>query len=417
MQDTIDELTRGIGIAQDQWDAAKRRRAVAEIGWQAGLQRAQLAAASLTAFENEFFTPETWSKMGDLLREVSRSYLFRAIRIAKLMERAYNFETDSELELIKDEYGEAVASDQPGRDTRLLGGDALLSDIESFTYHAITSKTRKASRIKDVLSLSSLYPAQFEEFRRTGLLAFETDLYEFDRLHPGFYGQRIEAVELEVIGVLREDIFLYSAETGVRGLFQGLGLGTTWQLHLPKRSNDFDFRRIFDLQLAVYYSATFDAALRSKVLTTPPRPAELARLRTYGLRYDFPDAWYGFYRDGETSFALDRFKLPMNQQSFKVRGASFRVVTTPGVSSKNVELEITAPGGTSATVKTNKDGVVSTDAAQLAPIKGISPLGTWEVAVRGGPSLTDAGSLKFERVYNVQLGLEYEFEYVPEAAV
>ncbi|MGH2995062.1 MAG: hypothetical protein ACRDN6_07270 [Gaiellaceae bacterium] len=458
MQDNIDELTRGIGIAQDQWDAAKRRRAVAEIGWQAGLQRAQFAAASLTAFENEFFTPETWSKMGDVLRDISRSYLFRAIRIAKLMERAYNFENDSELELIKNEYGEAVATEQAGRDTRLLGGDSLLSDIESFTYHAITTKTRKASRIKDVLSLSSLYPAQFEEFRRTGLLAFETDLYEFDRLHPGFYGQRIEAVELEVIGVLpetglngtltaggvssfrkrdgssqvrvhqvdtlalsdfvlREDIFLYSAETGVRGLFQGLGLGTTWQLHLPKRSNDFDFRRIFDLQLSIYYSATFEAALRSQVLTTPPRPGELAFLRTYGLRYDFPDAWYGFYRDGETSFALDRFKLPMNQQSFKVRAASFRVVTKPGVSSKNIDLEVTAPGRPAATVKTNVDGVVSTDDAPLAPIKGTSPLGTWDVAVRGGPSVTEGGVLKFDRVYNVQLGLEYEFEYVPEAAV
>src|SRR5262249_13744776 len=160
-----------------------------------------------------------------------------------------------------------------GPDNRLMGGDMLLEDIDSFTYNAIAAKTRKSSRIKDVLSIAASFPAQFEEFRRTGVLSIETDLYEFDRLHPGFFGQRIEAVEVEIIGllpetglngtlsaggvtafrkkdntagkrihqldtmalshfVLRGDGFLYGADTGVRGLFQGLGVGTTWQLHL-----------------------------------------------------------------------------------------------------------------------------------------------------------------------------------------
>jgi tetratricopeptide (TPR) repeat protein len=458
MQDNIDELTVAITIAQEQLEAARRRTSVAEISWQAGLQRASMAAASLTAFEAEFFTPEAWSKMADLMREIARSHLFRAIRIAKLMERAFNFEQDTDLEVIKDEYGQAVAVVRPGRDPRLLGGESLLNDIESFTYEAITTKTRKSTRIKDVLSLSSVYPAQFEEFRRTGLLTFETDLYEFDRLHPGFYGQRIEAVELEVIGVLpetglngtltaggvtsyrkrdgstdkrvhqvdtmalsefalRNDIFLYSAETGVRGLFQGIGLGSTWQFHLPRRSNDFDFRRIFDVHLVLYYTATFDAALRTKVLQLPPRPGELASVRTYALRHDFPDAWYAFYADGTTTFTIDNFRLPSNQTKFKAQAVSFRVMTKPGVSAKNIEVAVTAPNGTSATVKTDADGVFSTDRPKLAPIKGSDPLGAWQIAVTGGPSLTEDGVVKHDRIHNLQVGLEYSFEYVPEASV
>jgi len=455
MQDNIDELTKAITVAQEQYDGAKRRTAASEIAWQAALQRAQMANASLIAFDNEFFTPETWNKMSNIMRDIARSYLFRAIRIAKLMERAYNFENDAELNVIKSEYGHGVASEAMGRDTKLLGGDSLLKDIASFTYHAITTKTRKNSRIKDVISLAADFPAQFEEFRRTGLLAFETDLYEFDRLHPGFYSQRLESVEVEVVGllpegglngtltaggvtsyrkkdssvgkrvhqvdtmalsdfVLRNDMFLYGVETGIRGLFQGLGIGTTWQLHLPKRSNDFDFRRVFDIHLVLYYTAKYDPLLRTNVLSKPPRPGELVLLRNFGLRYDFPDAWYSFYRTGTAQFSLDRIRLPMNQTAFKLQSVNFRVVTKAGISNQDLELHITGPNGVSGTVKTDATGTVSTDSPALKALVGSEPLGNWQVQVVGGAPISDNGSLKLDRVYNVQMGLEYAFEYVKE---
>lgn len=458
MQNNIDELTAAIPVAKDQWDAARARTAACEIAWQAAVQRAQMSNAALTAFDNEFFTPESWSKMADVMRDISRSYLFQAIRIAKLMERSYNFENDTQLGVIKNEYGHGVASEVPGRDVMLLGGDSLLQDIESFTYLAITNKTRKNSRIKDVISLASSFPAQFEEFRQTGLLSLETDLYEFDRLHPGFYGQRIEAIELEIIGllpegglngtltaggvtsyrkkdgtagkrvhqvdtmalsdfVLRNDMFLYGAETGVRGLFQGIGTGSTWQIHLPRRSNDFDFRRIFDVHLVVYYTARYDAALRTSVLALPPRPGEMELLRTFGLRYDFPDAWYGFYRDGVARITLDRFKFPVNQQNFAVKTAYFRVITKPGISNSGIDVRITGSSGASCTGTTDANGVISSESPQLAALIDTDPLGVWQVEVTGGASISDGGTLKFDRVYNIQMGLEYAFEYVQEEVV
>jgi hypothetical protein len=456
MQDTIDELTRAIGIAKDQLDAATRHKNAAEIAWQAAVQRASMAGAALDAFDQELFTPESWGRIANVIRDIARSYLFQAIRIAKLMERAYNFENDTELKIIKNDYGYNVGNPQSGQDTILLGGDGLLKDIDSFTYQAITTKTRKNSRLKDVISVATNFPAQFEAFKEKGLLSLETDLYEFDRLHPGFYGQRLEAVELQVVGLLpegglngtltaggvtryrkkdgstgqrvhqidtmalsnfalRNDIFLYSAETGVRGLFQGLGLGTTWQLHLPKRSNDYDFRRIFDVQLVLYYTAKFDPLLRTSVLTKPPRPGEMVLLRTFGLRYDFPDAWYGFYRSGSAEFQFDRFRLPMNQQNFKVKNAFFRVITRNGISNQDIEVSVSRPGsaGAATGVRTDSNGVISTPS--LTAIIGINPLGTWRIEIISGSSLSDEnGVLKFDRVYNIQFGLEYSFEYVPE---
>ncbi len=458
MQDNIDELTAAIPMATDQRDAAARRTAAAELAWQAAQQRAGMAAAALDAFDDEFFVPDTWSKIADVMHDISRAYLFRAIRIAKLMERAYNFENDTSYSIIKNEYGHGLANADPGEDAWLLGGDSLAKDIDAFTYYAITRKTRKSSKIKDVISVSADYPAQFQQFLETGLLSLETELYEFDRRHPGFYAQRIEEIEIVFVGalpeggvngtlrlggvtgyrkrdntaatrihqidtmalseyVLRNDGFVYRAETGVRGLFQGFGVATTWQLHLPRRGNAFDLRRIFDVQLDIYYTATFDAPLRTAILQAPARADELARLTTFSLRHNFPDVWYAFYQGAATDFAVTEFQFPANQRNFTINGCFFRVETAAGVSAQGIDLRITGPGGVDAAVTTDAEGVVSTDLAPLSGLTGEDPLGDWHVEVTGGASVTDGGNVVPSRIYNIRMGLDYAFEYLPEVGV
>ncbi len=456
MQDNIDELARTINVAQDQLDAAARRTVAAELSYQAARSRAQMADSALDAFDDEFFTPETWGKMADVLRDISRSYLFRAIRTAKLMERAYNFENDTSLSVIKSEYGHGLANTDPGNDNRLLGGDTLLRDIDGFTYRAVTTKTRKSSPIKDVISISTEYPAQFQQFLETGHLGVETDLYEFDRRHPGYFAQRIEAVEVQFIGALpeggprgtlslggvtrfrrqngavgervhqidtmaisdfltRQDAFLYIAETGVRGLFQGFGVGATWELHLPRRSNAFDLHRIFDVQLVVYYRATFDPALRTTILSTPPRPGELAASSTFSVRHAFPDSWYRFYAQAETTVALSRFQFPANQQNFAINSAQVRVVTAEGVSPEAIDLRMVGPNGVDAVVATDAVGMISTDDGALAGLIDADPVADWSISVVGGAPVTDGGIVVPDHIYNMQLGLDYRFDYLSEA--
>jgi hypothetical protein len=213
----------------------------------------------------------------------------------------------------------------------------------------------------------------------------------------------------------REDGFLYATETGVRGLFQGYGIGATWQLHLPRRSNNFDLRRIFDIKLVLYYTAMYDAGLETKVLATPPKPGELELLRTFALRYDFTDIWYAFYKTGTASFVLDPVRLPFNQQNFKVISAQFRVVTKPGVSNAGIQLTVTGPNNATGNAVTDATGTVSSSDAALVGLIGADPLGAWKVQVGGGASITEGGALKLDRVYNIQFGLEYSYEYVPEA--
>jgi hypothetical protein len=105
----------------------------------------------------------------------------------------------------------------------------------------------------------------------------------------------------------------------------------------------------------------------------------------------------------------------MNQQNFKVKTAFFRVVTKPGVSPAAITVRISAPAGSVGTAQTDASGVVSSLTPELAGLTGGSPVGGWKVEVLDGVSLKDSGVMKYDRVYNVQFGLEYAFESVPEA--
>lgn len=105
----------------------------------------------------------------------------------------------------------------------------------------------------------------------------------------------------------------------------------------------------------------------------------------------------------------------MNQKNFKVTSVQFRVVTRPEVSNEGIELRITEPNGAQGVAVTDVNGVVSTEGPGLAGLAGKDPLGPWKIEVTDGASLMDGGVLKLDRVYNIQMGLEYSFEYVEEA--
>jgi len=128
-------------------------------------------------------------------------------------------------------------------------------------------------------------------------------LYDFARRHPGFYGQRLAAVEIEVIGLLppegvrgtlrggvvshyaqadgseksrvhsldtlalseytlRGDAYVFRADARELGLFEGHGVATTWEIDLPRGSNNLDYRLISDVQLVLYYTARHSDTLR-----------------------------------------------------------------------------------------------------------------------------------------------------------
>jgi hypothetical protein len=75
--------------------------------------------------------------------------------------------------------------------------------------------------------------------------------------------------------------------------FEGHGVDGTWQLSLPKASNQFDFRTLADVLITYEYSAlhSFDYGQQVMQQLKPTLQAD----RAFSFRNQFPDAWYDLH--------------------------------------------------------------------------------------------------------------------------
>ena len=212
LNNTAAELQTAAVQAQDEATAAAARTAAAQAGLQVAQTRANDASGDLAVFDDQTFTPDVWNRLGNTMFGIYNRYFEMALRAARLMQQAYNFETDQSLSLIKSNY----ASDEV---KGLLGADLLMADIQSFTYDLITGTKTKPQPVKQTISLAERFGYLFEsQFRTTGAMDFTTTLDDFDAAYPGTYAGRIETVEVEVDGIV--------PPTGISGLLTNSGIST-----------------------------------------------------------------------------------------------------------------------------------------------------------------------------------------------
>lgn len=425
--------------------SASHRESASDLSLRMAEMRRDLAADALNAFDNEVFTAETWTRMSLLVRSIARDYQYWAIRTAKLMERAYNFETDGDLRVIKSEY-------PAGANAGLLGSDSLLRDVESFSYEYLVHRRSKAANLKETLSLARDYPFQFDELLRTGHITFETELGDFERRHPGFYSQRISAVEVEIVtlgplgtlhGYLRSgsisryrqsdggvrvrfhlpdtkalseysargDALFFRHDSRSYGLFEGHGVEGTWELALPCQTNSLDYRLITDVRLVFYYTALFCPKLRETQLQTPPHREEGLGVRVFYPRLEFPEAWQSFREDGCLDLDITSDHLPPNRTDFRADKVAVKVVTGDAASRQDLDVVLTMPERLSATIAMNADGVAAVDPADaFAEHMGGPLVGHWSIALRprsGSPLLDNSGSFRSDLIDHVMIIIQY----------
>ena len=81
--------------AKRQRQAAQARAGAAQASAYAAAVRVNGALELVDAFDEQRFTPDVWNKLGERMNGLSQRYLSMALDVAKLVQRAYNFENDT----------------------------------------------------------------------------------------------------------------------------------------------------------------------------------------------------------------------------------------------------------------------------------------------------------------------------------
>jgi hypothetical protein len=457
LDDQANEMAQAATQATDETNAAAARYSAALAAQTVANLRAQAAQQNLTAFDAQFFTPDVWQRLGDASWQLYQGYLTMALRTARLMQRAYNFETDQSLQLIKADYSTGVANG-------LLGAELLIADIERFTFDLVTSHAGKPQPLRQTISLSQSYGFGFEsQFRRTGILDFDTRIDDFDGKYPGIYAGRIETVEVDVEGLVpiegisgtlsntgvsgyrvpaalwidrntsglkyrvqpaetlvfsdfrpRDDSLLFTTDERMRRIFQGAGVVSSWRLELPPSVNDIDYNAITDVRLTFYYKARYDPDLHDAVLAQlRGRTGVNARQRGMPLRWVYPDAFFHFQNTSVLTIELRPTDFPFTEIQPMLTAIDVLVATDGTVAPGGLTVGLTTPTQADIDAQTDASGIIrsSTPGSPWAPLGTGSALGTFTIAMiaANNPQLIRNGVFTLEPIVNISLVMAYTF--------
>ena len=451
------ELQAATTQAQDELTAATAQQNAAKAQLDAANLRTASALGDVAVFDAQTFTPDVWSRMGNAMLKIYQRYFTMALKVARMMQKAYNFETDQSLQLIKTSY----ASDEVNG---LLGADALMADIQGFTYNLITSTTTKPQPIKQTISLAQRFGYAFEsQFRKTGAIDFQTTFDDFEMVYPGTYAGRIQEIEVTVQGIVpptgvsgsltnsgismyrlpsanwttanngvkyrvqsketlvlsdyspRNDAAVVQTDPGMMRIFEGAGVCSTWHLEFPPSENDIDYGAITDVQMSVVYKARYDPTLSSKVVATlEGRPGIAARQRGIPLRWVYPDAFFAFQNSGTMTISFAQRDFPFNQRFPVITSIGVVVATVAGLSASGLKVQLATPTHTTAvSAPTDANGIIDSSVASSpwAPLATGTALGAYTIAMTAAdnPSLEQSGKLSLAGIGNIALVLGYNY--------
>lgn len=456
LQQQEKEMEAALTQAQSELVAAQAGADAAQASLDAANVRAADAANDLAVFDSQTFTPDIWSRLGDKMWGIYWRYFNMALKAARLMQQAYNFETDQSLQMIKDSY----ATDQV---MGLLGADALMADIQSFSYDLVTNNMTKPQPIKQTISLAQRFPFAFEQqFRKTGVMDFTTTLQDFEEVYPGTYAGRIIDVKVELSGIIpptgvsgtltntgistyripltlwagdnngrkfrvqpREtlvisdydihaDALVNPIDSRMMRIFEGAGVASDWHLEIPPSVNDLDYSAIIDVKLTFSYKARYDPTMHDQVLQQiANRAGNNARQRGIPLRWIFPDAFFSFQKTGSLRFSLMQRDFPINERQPTITGVGVVVATANGLNPGGITFRLTSPSHAALAEKTDQNGAIDSNlgGSAWAPLASGSALGEYklEVLAADNPALVKDGALDLAGIANIALVLGYNF--------
>jgi hypothetical protein len=334
-------------IAAQQLLMAQDRTAVVRQEAKIASTQAAQAKATVDFLDNQFLNAEMYEWISGILGSVYRYFLQQATATAMLAENQLAFERQQiPPSFIQTDYwvvpsvdGGSAAPDAKEKDRGGLTGSArLLQDIYQLDQHAFESDKRKLN-LAQTFSLARLAPLEFQQFRETGVLPFQTPMQLFDQGFPGHYLRLIKHVRTSVVAlipptqgiratltadgisrvVIGGDVFQETivrrdpemvaltsptSATGVFELdtqsemllpFEAMGVHTSWEFRMPKAANPFDYSTIADVLITLEYTALNDFNYRQQVVQELNQRSSFSGQRSFSFRHQFVDAWYDLH--------------------------------------------------------------------------------------------------------------------------
>jgi hypothetical protein len=431
-----------ITLAKDHERIVGQERAIAEL-------QTEHASAVVDFLSTKFTNAELFAWMSNVLEGAYHYFLQQATAMAQLAALQLAFERQgSPPPFIQADYWDApndsVLSPTDGRgpDRRGLTGSArLLQDIFQLDQYAFQTDRLKEKRSKTI-SLVQLFPGEFQRFRETGVLRFETPMSLFDQELPGEYLRLVKRVRVTVIAlvppttgiratlsadrhsrvVIGGDLFQpiriergsnrMTITSPIPGLepepespmlqpFEGMGVDTRWEFRMPKAANPIDYSSIADILVTIDYTALFSADFYQQVIQT--LDSEFIANRAYSFRHQFADAWYDL-NNPELSSAPMRVAFntrpedfPGNLSEIRIRHVSlYFACDNAGHFEVPVSALLFTVQGSNAAVgggAMSSDRVISTRSGSATSwatgMIGKSPVGVWEIALPNTQEMKD----------------------------
>ncbi|MCK4790247.1 MAG: peptidoglycan-binding protein [Desulfobacteraceae bacterium] len=453
-----------ITLANDRVRVVGQERKIAEM-------QADHAKEVVDFLANKFTNVELYDWMSGVLEGVYSFFLQQATAMAKLAENQVAFERQEiPPAYIQADYWEAPSdmalessAGGGGPDRRGLTGSARLQqDIHQLDLYAFKTDQRKQQLTKTI-SLAQRAPGEFERFRQTGVMVFETSMNLFDHGFPGHYLRLIKRVSTSVLALIPPTAGIHATLSttglsrvviGSSGLFQkidvrrypesvaltspinatglfeltpqnkemllpfeSMGVDTMWEFRMPRAANQFDYSTIADVLITIDYTALNDFSYRQQVI----RELEdsISGDRPFSFRHQLPDQWYYLNNaDPAATSIIVRFETrradyPPNIDDLQIQqvllyfaradGTAFEVDVTH---LHFTELGSPGPVGGGAT---SNEGLISTRSANAGSwlsVIGKAPIGQWELAL---PNTTEMRErFKNSEIENILFVITYE---------
>jgi hypothetical protein len=282
--------------------------------------------------EGKFTGLSLYNHLASKLSRIYRSAYSVAQDLARVTERAYQFETDDKTSFF-------IASDNWDQShAGMLAGEQLTVQLAAMEADFLNINTRRPE-IQQTFSLAMLDPNALVQLRQTGTCRFSIPEVAFEVLYPGQYRRLIKAVRVSVPAVvgpytnvsakltlvnhwiegedgdgidlnqpapLRDDAISLSGAINDAGMFEfayrddrflpfeGVGAISHWQLDLPSSIRSFDYDTIADVMFHLDYTAldgdrdVAEAALASMI---NDHAANSGLFRLISLSHEFPTEW------------------------------------------------------------------------------------------------------------------------------